>query len=112
VDGRIVGVITATVALIVLGFVALGLFTSLGGLVIATGVAALAGATAGSLAEPARSARTSAIVVGYVAILILAYLLVGQTASRYAPPGSRGGPGRSPQPSALSPQPSALSPKP
>jgi hypothetical protein len=93
VDGRIVGTITATVALIVLGFVTLGLYTSLPGLVIAGSIAAIAGAAAGALAEPARSVRNAAVVAGYIAILILAYMLVGQTVGRYAPPGSRGGPG-------------------
>lgn len=95
-DGRIVGTITATVALIVLGFVALGLYTSLPGLVIAGSIAAIAGAAAGILAEPARSARNAAVVAAYIAILILAYVLVGQTVSRYDPPESRGGPGVAP----------------
>jgi hypothetical protein len=88
-----VGTITATVALIVLGFVALGLYTSLAGLLIAGSIAAIAGAAAGSLTEPVRSGRSAVVVVGYIAMLILAYVLLGQTAGRYAPPGSRGGPG-------------------
>jgi hypothetical protein len=88
-----VGTITATVALIVLGFAALGLYTSLPGLLIAGSIAAIAGAAAGSLTEPARSGRSAVVVVGYIAMLILAYVLLGQTAGRYAPPGSRGGPG-------------------
>ena len=41
VDGRIVGTITATVTLIALRFVALGLYTSLAGLLIAGTLAAL-----------------------------------------------------------------------
>jgi hypothetical protein len=98
VDGRIVGTITATVALIVLGFVALGLYTSLAGLLIAGSIAAIAGAAAGALAEPARSGRNAAVIVGYIAILILAYMLVGRTVGRYAPPGSRGGPAVTPPP--------------
>jgi riboflavin transporter FmnP len=53
VDGRIVGTITATLALIVLGFVALGLYTSLAGVLIAGGIAAVVGVAAGTLAEPA-----------------------------------------------------------
>jgi hypothetical protein len=69
VDGRIVGAITATAALILLGFVALGLFTSLPALLIAAGIAAVAGAAAGALAEPARSGRNGAVVD--IAILIL-----------------------------------------
>ena len=92
-DGRIVGTITATVALIVLGFVALGLYASLPGLLIAASIAVIAGAAAGALAEPARPGRSAAVVVGYIAMLILAFVLLGQTAARYAPPGSRGGPG-------------------
>ena len=97
-DGRIVGTITATVALIVLGFVALGLYTSLAGLLIAGSIAAIAGAAAGALADPARSGRNAAVVAGFIAILILAYMLVGQTVGRYAPPGSRGGPAGTPPP--------------
>ena len=91
-DGRIVGTITATAALIVLGFVGLDLYTSLPGLLIAGSIAAIAGAAAAALTEPARSGRGAAVVVGYIAMLILAYVLLGQTAGRYAPPGSRGGP--------------------
>jgi riboflavin transporter FmnP len=98
VDGRIVGTITATVALIVLGFVALGLYTSLAGVLIVGSIAAIAGAAAGARAEPARSGRNAAVVAGYIAILILAYMLVGQTVGRYAPPGSRGGPAVTPPP--------------
>jgi hypothetical protein len=98
VDGRIVGTITATVALIVLGVAALGLYTSLAGLLIAGSIAAIAGAAAGALAEPARSGRNAAVVAGFIAILILAYMLVGQTVGRYAPRGSRGGPGVTPPP--------------
>jgi hypothetical protein len=98
VDGRIVGTITATVALIVLVFVALGLYTSLAGLVIAGSIAAIAGAAAGALAEPTRSARNAAVVAGYIAILTLAYMLMGQAVGRYAPPGSRGGAGVTPPP--------------
>ena len=95
-DGRIVGTITATVALIVLGFMALGLYTSLPGLLIAGSISAIAGATAAALTEPARSGRSAAVVVAYIAMLILAYVLLGQTVGRYAPPGSRGGPGVTP----------------
>jgi uncharacterized membrane protein len=83
--------------LIVLVFVTLGFYTSLAGLVIAGSIAAIAGAAAGALAEPTRSARNAAVVAGYIAILILAYMLVGQTIGRYAP-GSRGGAGVTPPP--------------
>jgi hypothetical protein len=98
VDGRIVGVISATVALIALGFIALGLFTSVPGLLIAGIIAVVAGTGVGALAQPGRSGRTAAVVTGYIAMLICAYLLLAQTAARYAPPGSRGGPGMMPPP--------------
>jgi hypothetical protein len=51
-DGRIVG-LTATVALIVLGFVALGLFASLPGLLIAGFIAAVTGSGVGAVAASA-----------------------------------------------------------
>ena len=73
---------TATVALIVLGFVALGLFTSLPGLLIAGFIAAVIGSGAGAVAEPDRCRRTAAVVVGYIAVLIVGHLLIGQTAAR------------------------------
>jgi hypothetical protein len=98
VDGRIVGTITATVALIVLGVVALGLYTSLAGLMIAGSIAAIAGAAAGAVADPARSGRNAAVVGAFVAILLVAYMLMGQTVGQYAPPGSRGGPSVMPPP--------------
>jgi hypothetical protein len=58
------------------------LFTSLPGLLIVGIIAALAGTSAGVLAEPDRSGRNAAVVASYIAILILAYMLVGQTADR------------------------------
>ena len=79
-DGRIVGTITATVLLIVLGFVALGLYTSLSGLLIAGSLAAIGGGATAALAEPARSGRNAVVVAAYIAVLILGYILVGQTA--------------------------------
>ena len=93
VDGRIVGTLVATATLIVLGFVALGVFTSIAGLLLAGTIAAVIGIVAGAVVEPGRSGRHAAVVAGYIAILMLGYLMLGQTAGRYAPPGSRGGPG-------------------
>lgn len=78
--------------MVVLGFIALGLFTSLPGVLIAGIIVAAAGTGAAAIAEPSRLGRNAVVVAGYVAMLILAYLLVGQTVARYAPPGSRGGP--------------------
>jgi hypothetical protein len=88
-DGRIAGMLGATITLIVLSLVAVGLFTSIGGLMIAATVAIMAGAGAAAMVEPARSDRNVAVVAGYIAILFLAYLLIAQV--RYAAPGSRGG---------------------
>jgi hypothetical protein len=82
--------------LIVLAFMALGLFTSLPGLLIAGLIAIVAGAGAGALVEPRRAGRNAAVVAGCIVLLILVYLLLGQTAGRYGPPGSRGGPGVTP----------------
>jgi hypothetical protein len=64
VDGRIVGTLTATVTLIVLGFVALGLYTSEAGLMIASTIALLAGIGAAVVVDPGRSGRSAAVVVG------------------------------------------------
>lgn len=94
VDGRIVGIVAATLALVCLVLVALGLFTSPAGVVIAGAIAAVVGVGAGVLAEPVRVGRATAVVVGYVVILIVAYLMIGQVASRNAPGASdprRGG---------------------
>jgi hypothetical protein len=81
VNGRIVGTITATVALIVLGFVGLDLFTALPGLLIAGIIAVIAGIMAGALVEPGRAGRNAAVVGAYIAVLILAHMLLGQTAA-------------------------------
>jgi len=93
VDGRLVGTFAATIALVVLWFVALGLFTSVPGLLIAGLIAGFVGTVAGAVAEPDRAGRSALIVAGYLAVLLLAYLLEAQAVARYAPPGSLGGPG-------------------
>jgi hypothetical protein len=93
VRGRIVGVITATVTLIVLVFVALGLFTSLAGLLMAGIIAFVAGTGVGALVAPGHLRRVAAAVAGYIAIITLAYVLLGQAIGRYAPPGAQDGPG-------------------
>jgi hypothetical protein len=92
VGGRIVGTLAATVTLIVLGLVALGLFTSVGGLLIAGTIATVAGIIASVIVEPRKPGRNAVVVAGYVAILLLGSLIVGQTTARYAPSGSPGGP--------------------
>ena len=88
--GRTIGLLAATLTVIVLVFVWLGLFTSGYGVLIAGAIAALVGVGAGVVAEPRRAGQVTAVVVGYVIILIVAYLML--TVFRYAPPGSQGGP--------------------
>jgi type IV secretory pathway TrbL component len=82
VDGRVVWIVAATLALTCLVFVALGLFTPPYGVLIAGAIAVIVGVGAGILAEPARVGPVTAVVVGYVAILIVAYLTIGRTAAR------------------------------
>jgi hypothetical protein len=90
-DGRIVGVTAATVTLIVLWFFALGLFTSLPGVLLAGLMAAIAGSGVGAVADPSRSGRTAAVVVGYIAILLIGYMLNGTDQNSIRGLGSRGG---------------------
>ena len=94
-DGRIVGTLAATAALIVLGFVTLGLLTSIAGLLIGGAMTAVIGIVAGAVVEPGRSGRNAAVVAAYIALLMLGYLMLEQTAGD-GPPGSRGGPGVTP----------------
>ena len=92
-DGRVVGIVAATGTIVALWFVALGLFTSLGGLVIAAMIAAWIGTTVATVVDR-RFERNVAAVAAYVAVLVLAYLMLGQSMSRHAPlglPGSSGG---------------------
>jgi len=93
VDGRIVGGLAAIATLIVLAFIALGLFTSLPGLLVAATFAAAMGAAIGALVDPRRAGHAAAVVAGFVVLLVLAYILIGRTTARFAAPGARGGPG-------------------
>jgi hypothetical protein len=92
-DGRIVGTLASTATLIVLAVVALGLFTSEAGLLIAGAIAAAVGIAASRIIEPRRVFRNQAVVVGYVGVLIVVYLLLARVSACYAPPGALGGPG-------------------
>ena len=87
------GTIATTVTLIALGFVALGLFTSMAGFLIGAGLAAVVGIGAAVFVEPAHAKRNAAVVVGYIAWLVVAYLLVGQLTGRLALPRARGAAG-------------------
>jgi len=89
--GWFVGPLVATVALVVMGFVSLGVYASIGGLFIAAGVAFWAGAGMAGIAEPRRWARSTLIVAVYVGLLFTSYLVLLQSQS--PPPGaSSGGP--------------------
>ena len=91
VPGWFVGPLAATAALVVMGFVSLGLYTSVGGLLIAAGIAFWAGAGLAGIAEPRRWARSALIVAAYVVVLFASYLMLPRWQS---PPAgaSSGGP--------------------
>ena len=63
-DGRIVGTLASIATLIVLAVVALGLFTSEAGLLIAGVIAAAVGFAASAVVEPRRVFRNQVVVVG------------------------------------------------
>jgi hypothetical protein len=91
VPGWFVGPLAATAALVAMGFVSLGVYTSIGGLFIAAGVAFWAGAGMAGIAEPRRWARSALIVAVYVVVLFASYLMLPRLQS--PPPGaSFGGP--------------------
>ena len=91
VPGWFVGPLAATAALVVMGFVSLGVYASGGGLLIAAGVAFWAGAGMAGIAEPCRWARSTLVVAVYVVVLFASYLILLQSQS--PPPGaSFGGP--------------------
>lgn len=91
IPGWIVGPVAATAALVAMGFVSLGFFASVGGLMVAAGVAFWAGAGAAGIIEPRRWVRNSAIVAAYLIVLSAGWLLLLQ--SQPPPPGaSSGGP--------------------
>ena len=91
VPGWFVGPLAATAALVVMGFVSLGVFASGGGLLIAAGVAFWAGAGMAGIADPRRWARSALIVAAYVIVLLAGYLILLRSQS--PPPGaSYGGP--------------------
>ena len=78
-------------ALVVLALVSLGLYASVGGLLMAAGIAFWAGAGIAGIAEPRRWARSALIVAAYVVILFASFLMLPRWQS--APPGaSSGGP--------------------
>jgi len=90
-NGRVVGVGGSTLALLGMVTVALGLFTSLFGTLIAGVIAAVVGVSAGAIMEPRRTARTAVVVTLYVACLVFGYLALTQYVARHSPPGSSGG---------------------
>jgi len=89
--GWFVGPLAATAALVVIGFVSLGVYASGGGLLIAAGVAFWVGAGVAGIADPRRWARSTVIVALYVVVLFGSYLTLLRSQS--PPPGaSFGGP--------------------
>jgi len=81
----------ATATLVAVGFLWLGLFTSLYGILIAMGVAFGVGAGVAAMVDPPRAMRNAAIVAAYLVLLCAAFLVATQYQT--PPPGaSRGGP--------------------
>ena len=72
----LVGVLAATCALIVMGFLSVGFFVSVGGLVIAWTVAFMAGTGAAAVVEPAHSGRNASVVAFYLIVLVAVYVLI------------------------------------
>jgi hypothetical protein len=83
-----IGILVATATLVVLGVVALGLYTSVPGLLIAEAIAFVAGAGAAALMD-VRPARSAVVVAVYLVLVATALLSL---AHYNAPPGSQGGP--------------------
>jgi hypothetical protein len=84
-------VLAATCALIVMGFLSMGFFVSVGGLVIAWTVAFMAGTGAAAVVEPAHSGRNASVVVFYFIGLVAVYFLILPALAGPVPPGARGG---------------------
>jgi hypothetical protein len=92
-SGWLVGVLAATCALIVMGFLSVGFFVSVGGLAIAWTVAFMAGTGAAAVVDPAHSGRNASVVAFYLIVLVAAYFLILPAVAGPVPPGARGGPG-------------------
>jgi hypothetical protein len=88
--GWLIGPVAATAALVVLGFVWLGLYASGGGLLIAAAAALVVGVSA-ALAAPRHRGRNAAITAAYVVALLAAYLIALQSVP-VRPGASQGGP--------------------
>jgi hypothetical protein len=94
VRGWLVGSSAATLTLVALAFVALGLYTSPPGLVVAGILAFLVGASVAVALDPS-GRRHAPIIAGYIFVVLLAYVMILQ---RITAPGSQGGPNSLPPP--------------
>lgn len=95
-SGWLVGPLAATGTLVMIGFVSLGFYASLGGLLIAGTLAFIAGTSVAVLVD-SRLGRNAGIVAGYIAVLFAAYSLILPSLAGPAPPGlTRGGPAVAP----------------
>jgi hypothetical protein len=94
VPGWLVGLFTSTLALVVLSFVELGVFTSVPGLLIAGTLAFIAGMCAAATVDSRRLGPNAAIVAWYIAALLAVYLVLPALSRPLQPGGpTRGGPG-------------------
>jgi hypothetical protein len=92
----LIGVLAATSALIIMRFLSMGFFVSVGGLVIAWTVAFMAGTGAAAVVEPAHSGRNASVVAFYLIVLVAVYFLILPAFAGSVPSGARGGSGVDP----------------
>jgi hypothetical protein len=94
VPGWAAGILAATVALVAIGFAAVGFFTSYGGLAIVGVLAIVAGSAVAAVVEPGRAERSAAVVAFYViALAAVLFLLILPAITGPQPAGAGGGPG-------------------
>jgi len=94
----LIGVAASTAAVVALERVALGLFTSFGGIAMVAVAAFVAGTTAVGIADPDQFARNSSVVAFYIVLLAAVYFLVLPALGDPEGSGARGGPGVYPPP--------------
>jgi hypothetical protein len=94
----LIGVVASTAAVVALERVALGLFTSFGGIAMVAVAAFVAGTTAVGIADPDQFARNSSVVAFYIVLLAAVYFLVLPALGDPEGSGARGGSGVYPPP--------------
>jgi hypothetical protein len=91
-SGWLVGILSATGTIVVMGLVSIGFYASFGGLLIVAGLAFMVGAGVAMLVD-SRVGRNVSIVAGYIVLLFVTYLLAFSFGPKPDPvSGARGGP--------------------